>query len=251
MPGNPLMQSNVKIIAAVLFLVVAGAIAWRALAPAERVTRQNALGHRELATQVLAEHLAATLPGAQALVLSNPFVQRSSPPPQVRAFEAAGVAGLKKGWGEKVRLLAIAYPDLKPAALENPGALVLDPHTTTPLSFLTAEGAWDTLCRTHSNVDVLVSLIGLPLGVQNLECWRNPKPRFALLLPDLRMVGDAPAVKQAFRQGKLLAVVLNRPGAPPEDAPPERDYQAEFARRFLLLTEENLDQILQLYPQVF
>ncbi len=245
------MQSNVKVIAALLFLAVAGVVAWRVLTPAEHVTRQNALGHRELATRVLAEHLAAALPGANALILSNPFVQRSSPPPQVRAFEEAGIAGLKKGWGEKVHLLAIAYPDLKPAALENPGALVLDPHTTTPLSFLTAEGAWDALCRKHSTVDVLISLIGLPLSVPSLECWRNPKPRLALLLPDLRMIGDAAAIKQAFRQGKLMAVVLNRPGAPPEDAPPERNYPAEFARRFLLLTEENLDQVLQIYPQIF
>ncbi len=245
------MQSKIKMAAALLFLAVGCSIAWRVLGPADRVTRHNAQGHRELATRVLAEHLAARLPGGQALILSNPFVRRSSPPQQVRAFEAAGIAGLKKGWGGQIHLLAVAYPDLRPTALENPGALVRDPHTTTPLSFLTAEGAWDSLCRKHPSVDVLVSLIGLPLNLQSLECWRKPKPRFALLLPDLRMVGDATAVTQAFRQGKILAAVLNRPGAPPEDASPEKNYQAEFARRFLLLTEDNLDQIVQLYPQLF
>jgi hypothetical protein len=243
------MVKHVTII--VILLALIGALAWRFLRPEEAKARSRAVQHRELALRVMAEYLAGQAANQQALVLSNPFSRKPGQKAEVYAFETAGVEGLKQGWGDKVRLLAVAFPELNPAYADNPAAAPIDPRSTTPLSFLTTPDAWDRLAQQHPQADLWISLIGLPLSLQSLEVWRQPKPRFALLLPDLRMIGDQAAVLEAFRRGKLAAVVLNRPGAPAEQAAPERDYRAEFERRFLLLTTENLPTVLQLYPQLF
>jgi len=225
--------------------------AWRLVFSPDRAARNLALARREIATRVLAEAVAGELPGKQALVISNPFTQQPAQPAEVYAFEAAGVAGLRAGFGQALRLQAVAFPELNPAALQNPESLPMDPDTTTPLSFLTAEGAWDALLKKYPGADVLISLIGVPLDLPRLEVWRRPKPRFALLLPDLRMIGGLPAVREAFRNGKLVAAVLNKPGAPPETASLARDYRAEFDARFVLVTARNLDDVVRAYPRAF
>jgi hypothetical protein len=91
----------------------------------------------------------------------------------------------------------------------------------------------------------------LPAKLNGVRCWREPKPKFALLLPDLRLIGDATAVKQAVKHGKLAAFVLNKPGAPNSRARLKRSAADEFDRRFLLVTTENVDQLMEEYPQLF
>ena len=63
--------------------------------------------------------------------------------------------------------------------------------------------------------------------------------------------GDAAAVKASMKSGKLAAFVLARPGAPGDDTAPGRDWKAEFEKRFLLVTSENVDQVMRAYPRVF
>jgi hypothetical protein len=72
-----------------------------------------------------------------------------------------------------------------------------------------------------------------------------------MLLPDLRIVGDLQAVRRALEAKKILAFVLNKPGAPPEQASFTGSWKTEFDRRFLLVTGENFDQMLRDYAQAF
>jgi hypothetical protein len=65
------------------------------------------------------------------------------------------------------------------------------------------------------------------------------------------MLGGHDGVMDAFQSGKLAAMVVARPGSPPEAAQPEPDYRAEFERRFLLVTAENVARVLELYPALF
>jgi hypothetical protein len=245
------VNHTVKRLLAVALLAGLLFLAWRLVFSPDRAVRNLALARREIATRVLAEAVAGELPGKQALVISNPFTQQPGQPAAVYAFEEAGVAGLRAGFGQALRLQAVAFPELSPAALHNPEMLPMDPDTTTPLSFLTAEGAWDTVLRNYPGADVFISLIGVPLDLPRLEVWRQPKPQFALLLPDLRMIGGLAAVREAFRTGKVVAAVLNKPGAPPETAALARDYRAEFDTRFLLVTARNLDEVVRAYPRAF
>lgn len=210
------------------------------------------LGQRELATQFLGQYLASQYPGKRAIVFSNPFSNRPGQPPAIYQYEKAGLRGLRRGLGSAVKIEQVVFPDLKPGALENPRAVEIDRGTTTPLSYLVADDALDRLAHQHPGAELLVSLIGLPVNIRQTETWKPGNARkFALLLPDLRMVGNQAAIRQAVKSGKLAAMVLNKPGAPPEDQPLGRDAKMEFDQRFLLVTPETVDGYLQAYPRLF
>jgi hypothetical protein len=209
----------------------------------------HALTARELAARTLAEYLAQRYPGQRALLVSNPFTESNAGTKEILAMERAGITGVQKGLGGKVSLQAIAFPDLKPEARANPRGLFIDAETTTPISYLMSPNAFDKLAAQYPDSDILISLVGLPANLRDVQCWRDPKPHFALLLPDLRFIGDTAAVKRAVQSGKLSAFVLNRPGAPDLRSNPIQ--KAEFDKRFLLVTRENIDQVIADYPQLF
>lgn len=78
-----------------------------------------------------------------------------------------------------------------------------------------------------------MSLIGLPVGVDGLKVWNEDDPRcFALLLPDLRMLGPPARTEEAFGRGKLLAAVArdSRSGDP------------------FVITRENVAEVLERQP---
>ena len=210
----------------------------------------QALGQRELATQFLGRYLAEHCPGKKAIVLSNPFSQKTGQSRNVYQYEKAGLAGLRRGLGTSVKIEEVVFPDLRPEFLQNPASVFIDPATTTPLSYVVAENALDKIVKDHVGCDVLVSLIGLPADIRKTETWRRDDKRFALLLPDLRFVGDRSAIIQAIKCQKLVAMILNKPGAPPEDQPLGRDLKMEFDRRFLLITAETVDHYLKEYPKL-
>jgi len=213
---------------------------------------RHALHAREMAARGLAEYFARTQPGQRALVMSNPFIHRAGTDRKIIETEEAGVRGLRAGFGNKVAIGAVVLAELKPGALEDPRSVPIDPETTTPLSYLVAPDAFDRAARAHPDCELIVSLIGLPADLGRCEVWRAPgAPAFALLLPDLRIVGDTAAVVQAVKSGKLPAFVLRKPGGPGDDLPVGRDFQAEFAKRFVLVTRENVEQMIQDHPGLF
>ena len=95
----------------------------------------------------------------------------------------------------------------------------------------------------------MISLVGLPAALKEVRCWQNEKPKFALLLPDLRFVGNAAAIQRAVQNGKLAAFVLAKPGAP--DSRAALKGPGEFDQRFILVTRENIDGVIADYPQLF
>jgi hypothetical protein len=211
----------------VIGVVVAALAVWYFTRDKEQAAAFRA---REAATRMLAEYLAKRFSDGRVLVVSNPFTQ-SGAPPEVVKMEQAGIAGLRHGFGNKVNL-TVAYPALKPAALSNPRSFLTDPETPTPMSYLVAEDAFDKLAAGH---DVVISLIGLPVALEKVQCWQKPdKPSFALLLPDLRIIGRAPEVRKAVGSGKLAAFVLAQPGGSKE--------------QFVLVTAETIDEMLKQYP---
>ena len=229
--------------------LLAGLAAWWFF---RETPQRNTLRTRELATWGLADHLARTLPGRRVVVLSNPFVQRSETAAAVREAEAAGLRGLKRGFGPALALEAVAFPPLKPGAETNPRAFFIDPETTTPLSYLVAPDAFDRVVQAHPQSELVISLIGLPVDLGRVACWRGEgPPRFALLLPDLRLIGDVAVLRGALARGKIAALVLARPGAPDAQLAPQGDLAAEFERRFVLVTSNSLEQIARTYPGLF
>lgn len=232
-----------------LALVVAGAAAWFFTQPDPQGT---ALQTRELAARGLAEEVARNQFGSRVLVLSNPFTQRADIAKAIADMEQAGLSGLRAGLGIKATVGAVAFPELLPEALENPASLLSDVETTTPLSFLVVPDAFDKLIKQHNDCPVVVSLIGLPAELNQCEAWNAAAPtKFAFLLPDFQGIADGPAIIKAVKSGKLVAFVLPKPGGPASDAPVGKDWKAEFAKRFILVTAENVEQVVATSPQLF
>jgi hypothetical protein len=226
-------------------LVLAAVASWFLL---RNEPQDYALAAREMATRRLAEYLARKFPGHRARLISNPFVQNAHTSADIVQTENAGIEGFRKGAADKLALEAIAFPELKPDARTNPRAVFIDGETTTPLSFLVSPDGFDKLAAQHPQAGLFVSLIGLPVNVKELRCWQEGKPAFALLLPDLRFVGNAAAVKQAVQKGKIAAMVLQKPGAPSvHQGVSEKD----FDRLFILVTPENIERAMTDYPQLF
>ncbi len=210
------------------------------------------LAQRELAMEYLGRYLASQYPGKRAVVLANPFSQKPGQPRDVYQFQRAALRGLRRGLGKSVVIESLAFPELKPGFVENRRSVFIDPATTTPLSYVVTDEALDRIAEAHPQAELLVSLIGLPVKVRQTETWKRANPRrFALLLPDLRMLGDEGAVREAILSGKIAAIVMNKPGAPTEAQPMGGDSQMEFDRRFLLVNSDTLDRILRAYPRLF
>ena len=232
-----------------LVLVATGFALWFFLKPDPQ---GNAFRAREIATRGLADYLVQTHAGKKALIVSNPFTQRKGTAKTIVEMEQAGIRGLREGFGKSVVVAAVAFPPLRPGAEENPRALLADVETATPLSYLMTSAAFDELARSHADCELIVSLVGVPLEVSGTEAWKTSgAPRFALLLPDLKTIGDTGAIKGAMKSGKLAAFVLTRPGAPDDETAPGKDWKAEFEKRFLLVTAENVEQVMQAHPELF
>src|SRR5262249_35543918 len=123
---------------------------------------KNARHVRALATWGLGQYLAQHWPGHHLLAISNPFTQQAGVAHSIVEMEEAGLRGLREGCGQQLTLEAVVFPELKENALKNPRAFVLGTETTTPLSYLVGEEAFDKLAKAHPACDLVVSLIGLP-----------------------------------------------------------------------------------------
>jgi hypothetical protein len=216
-----------------------------------RLAGAEELSQRELAMRILGQYLGTQFPGKKVLVFSNPFVQEPGHPQNIYQFEKAGLRGLRSGLGKTLPIDAVVFPEPRREFRENRASVYI-PATTTPLSYVIAGEAWDRLIQQHPASQIVVSLIGLPADLRQTEMWKNPQgPKFALLLPDLRVVGQRAEIVQAITSGRIAAMVLNKPGAPPEDQPLGHDLKMEFDQRFLLVTPESLDPCLKAFPRLF
>ena len=193
-----------------------------------------ALAARQDAMEALGASIARLRPKCKVLVLSNPFTKNSGLLDKIAQFERAGLRGLRKGLGHDSSV-TVVFPEIMPEYFSDRQSVVIPPDSRTPLSFLIRPGSVEELADAHPECSVLVSLIGLPVGVNLGKIWATGDPRcFALLLPDLRIIGPPQVAVDAYERGKILAVVVDdafQPGKP------------------LIVTRNNVREVLERQPQ--
>lgn len=176
-------------------------------------SKPQPIADREAACEQLARHLAAEAKPRAVLVLSNPFTQTKGRPAEIYEFDQASLRGIRRAFGDKIPVKQ-AFPELKPEALQDASSIHVDPQTTTPLSYLVTENAFQKAIAQNPDCNIVISLIGLPLNPKSLPAWTNSgEPVFALLLPDWRMIGDTAAILQSFNTGKLAAAIIQNPAS--------------------------------------
>jgi hypothetical protein len=194
----------------------------------------DALAAREAAMAMLGARIAKVRPGCPVLVLANPFAKDAGYLSEKNQFERAGLHGLRHGLGRRGTVTVVS-PEIRPEYFADPASVIIPPDSTTPLSFLMRPASVSQLADAHPECPVIVSLIGLPFGVERLPLWSEEDPRnFALLLPDLRVLGPPAVAAEAFERGKILAAVVTegRSGQP------------------LVVTGENAREVLQSHPKL-
>jgi hypothetical protein len=207
---------------------------------------------RSLATWGLADYLAEHYADSRVLILANPFATRENMDQAVVDQEQAGIQGLRDGFRDEMVSVEVVYPTLLPDAYASPQSLIPDSSVTTPISFLLAPNALASLRTEHPDHDLWVSLIGLPVGISEQEIWKTGKgPKFALLLPDLRVIGNPAEIRSAVRAGKLAAFVLTRQGQMFDTQSMNENRREEFDKRYILVSSENVDKVMEDYPELF
>ena len=166
--------------------------------------KEKALNKRHNLTFVLGEEIKKRYPDRKILLLANPFKKHS-----FSDFDSEGIEGLKDAFGGSTEI-QVAYPEIYPQFQNNPGSAILPMDTKTPLSYMVNPVSIDNLISEFPNHTILVSLIGIPFGIQNTKLWASPKHSVALIEPDMRIIGNENSARKSFVGGKIiLACVTN------------------------------------------
>lgn len=160
--------------------------------------KRKALNKRHSVTFVLGKEIKNRLPDCNILLLANPFKKHS-----FSDFDLKGIEGLKDAIGESSEI-EVAYPEIYPQFKENPGSATLPMDTKTPLSFMVNPASIDNLIHEFPNHTIVVSLIGIPLGIQRTKLWASPKHSIALIEPDMRIIGNENSAIKSFVGGKII-----------------------------------------------
>lgn len=182
--------------------------------------------------ELLGARIAELHPRCHVLVLGNPFTKDAHFLNTTGRYDRSGLRGLRKGLGRKAAV-KVVYPEIRPEYLANPQSIFVPPDSRTPVSFVIQASSVNALAETHREFGVIVSVIGLPAGMVGLNVWTNEAPAFALLLPDLRLLGPPSEVVSAFQRGKILAAVVE-------------DMQSGDP---LVVTRENIEEVLHRQPK--
>lgn len=188
----------------------------------------------------------ATLPGEKSPGDLKSIYSREGAPCRSICLRVGRDPRVAERFREEFNNSGVVFPELRSEFRQNPQAVYVDPKTTTPLSYLVADGSFDALLKNYPETDIVISLIGLPVNLNRLESWvRSGRPSFALLLPDLHIVGDPAAVKQAMQSSKIVAAVLNKPRAPAETEAEGKDFRRSSTSGFWCLPAKTLISSLQ------
>lgn len=227
-------------------------LAWVLSAGCAPPENRLAGSRRELVMERLTEEALRVAPGAAVLTIGNPFAAMAGSDSALRAVEDASRRGVARAV-EKAggKLAGATVPALREDARQDPTRVPIPTGASTPISFMTERGAWDRIRSEFPGAGLWVSWVGLPADLAETQAWlETGGPKWALYMPDLRMVGTRESVREAFRVGKLAAVVLARPGAPPESESMVADARAEFDRRYVLVTRENWEEVEREWPSL-
>jgi hypothetical protein len=218
---------------AALLVTLTCAILYFTLRPASSYTHH--LDTRYQAMRLLGTFISQEHPGEGVLLLANPFVLKPKASEKIKDHDTMGHEGLKSGLAENTSLTKV-YPAIRSDYARDPSSVVIPPSSKTPLSFVVETASLDELADAHPEATIITSLIGLPQGVQKLKVWKREHPaRFALLLPDFRLLGRSKEVIRQFKNGKILAAVIHdkASGEP------------------LIATKENIGKLLASQPRSF
>jgi len=209
------------------------------------------MAYQKVSAQKLAMYLAEKFPGSKALVLVQPG--GGGAPERENAL----VSGLREGFGDKVTIVAELAPEIPEAAKQafiaemppqEPGAETPDSaDVIPPLEYWYSAAVFDKAVKDYEGkIDLVVTTIGLPQDPGHMDFWGlDPRPKLAIVS------GSIYRLKKAIQSQAIAAAVTYSPAAVYEDTSPPADVDKAFAKRFLLVTPENIGEIAAKHTDLF
>lgn len=114
--------------------------------------------------------------------------------------------------------------------------------------WLTASLFDEMLAPYAGNVDTIIVTTALPMDAQHMKLWTlEPPPKVVLI----GGAGGSFDLKKALQTKAVVAVVHYNPRALYDAKPPPPDLDEAFAKRYLLITPENVEQMAAEFPEIF
>lgn len=227
---------------------------------------------------VLGKYLAGKTPGAKALLVVDNIPNNK--------MQEQVIAALREGMGSQITIVAEDSPTAPPAITDplpapeagTPEAGTEEGATPTPPpapaaptppppgggpgmppNFMEMRSLresmkavdFDAMMKRHPDCNLIISLIGLPMDIENMEIWyaeetpEAPKPKIAL------MDANIYNLKAAILSGIVVGTVTYSPTAKFDESTPPEDVQQAFDKRFLLITPENVEAVATQYTGLF
>jgi hypothetical protein len=199
----------------------------------------------------LGMYLAEKYAGAKVLILTEPKLGSQA------AKENPLVTGLKEGLAGKLTVAAETSPEVpadkaKAFAAEMPmegapGGAGGPGEMMPPLEYWYTAKIFDALLDKYSGqFDLLVTTIGLPQDARTSKVLSGKsRPKIAVLN------GSIYDLKGAFKPDMIVAAITYNPKAQYDDKPVPKNIDEAFAKRFLLVTPETLQQVVSQSPDIF
>lgn len=192
--------------------------------------------YQGVAGEKLGLHLAKVKSGAKALIIVQPQIGTKPAEP------SALIEGLKKGLGTAITVVDEVSPEIPKSAMQNfeGGAMEgeMGGEMMPPMEFwFTGKLFNELLGKYKGKYDMVITNIGLPTkGLGKVKLWKD-KTTVAI------STGSIYELYRPIKAGMICAAVTYNPKAVYDDAAPPKDLEEAFAKRYVLVTTENIDKV--------
>jgi hypothetical protein len=191
---------------------------------------ENEVKYARAAAVILGRTLVEKYPGASVLIITMEKYERNHQ-------QLALIAGLKEGFAGKISIAGIEFP-----GSGEDGSQGTDKQLFASSRIYTATD-FNKIIANYPGCQLIVSLVGLPMAVENLSIWgMKEKVRPKLVLIFTAETGVTAKLKDAIIQGYLL-VLSFRSGTKMTDEPCPRDPRKAFDQRYMIITKDNVEQM--------
>ncbi|MCF7853956.1 MAG: hypothetical protein K9N51_04090 [Candidatus Pacebacteria bacterium] len=205
--------------------------------------RERELGYAEISAKRLGQYISENFADSEVVILKGyEFGEPSE-------GETARLRGLTEGLGPDITVVEIISPELpeeyKRMMEEMGGAEEAVPPPVGEMMMQASE--YNRVLEPYlDQCDIIISLIGLPMDVENLSLWKMQDPPRLALYNTMQM----PSLQEAIKQGYIVAAVMYRLDPDMEDKAKPKSVK-DFDKRFLLVTPENIEELSGQYPDLF
>lgn len=229
----------VIVLCAITFMVRSGD-------PDPTSVKANELIFKKAKTYMLGKKLAELNPGGKVL-----FVVAST---KINSPDQdAMIEGFKEGAGSAFSDIKVVAPPIKIPKSSSDESLSMEERLAEDpmlIAGMMKAKDFNKMLASNKGYDIVVTTIGLPDDAGNLTLWKefenNPEKCHKLAFVN----GDISKLAALVKAGLVQGIVRYKQGVD-YDALPTSDMEETFDIRYMLITKDNIDKVIQDYPNIF